>query len=177
MTIEFRPLGETDLPGLAGWLNEDHVREWWRDGSDLEQLRTKYLPRIHREEPTEVFVITDDQDDIGIIQRYRLADYPDWDGTVAGTGLAFADAAGIDYLIGDVSRTGGGLGTRAIEKFTAQLLSDWPDIGQVVVTPQQANRASCRALEKAGYTLRWTGRLDSDDPADAGTTALYVRNR
>lgn len=177
MTIDYRPLAETDLRRLAGWLNEDHVREWWRDGSDLEQLRTKYLPRIRCEEPTEVFVITDDEDDIGIIQRYRLADYPDWDETVARTGLVFADAAGIDYLIGDVSCTGRGLGTRAIEEFTALLVADWPDIEQVVVTPQQANRASCRALEKAGYTLRWTGRLDSDDPADAGTTALYVRNR
>lgn len=45
----------------------------------------------------------------------------------------------------------------------------------IVVTPQQANRASCRVLEKAGYKLKWAGLLDADDPADAATAVLYVR--
>lgn len=33
------------------------------------------------------------------------------------------------------------------------------------------------ALEKSGYTLAWIGRLDSDDPADDGSSAIYVRHR
>lgn len=177
VAIDFRPLAESDLPRLAGWLKADHVQEWWRDPSEFERVQAKYLPRIHDEEPTEVFVITLGAEDIGVIQRYRLSDFPAWDGTVAGTGLAFEHSAGIDYLIGERVHLGRGLGTQSIEQFTDRLFADWSDIEEVVVTPQAANRPSCRALEKAGYALRWTGRLDSDDPADSGVTALYTRRR
>jgi aminoglycoside 6'-N-acetyltransferase len=175
--VTFRPLAEADLPQLARWLGTAHVQRWWRDEHDLETIRQKYLPRIHARDPTEVFVIVDDAQDVGIIQRYRLAAHPEWRSTVAGSGLAFANAAGIDYLIGVAERVGRGTGSRAIERFTEMLFVDYPEIDQIVVTPQEANRASCRVLEKAGYELKWTGLLDSGDPADAGKAALYVRHR
>ena len=175
--LGFRPLAEADLPQLLCWLDAAHVRMWWRDGLDLDRVRAKYLPRIEGQEPTEVFVIVSDAQDIGVIQRYRLPDNPDGDGTVAGTGLAFSGAAGIDYLIGVPGQVGKGIGTRVVQHFTELLFTHYPDVEHILVAPQQANRASCRVLEKAGYELRWTGQLDSDDPADAGTAALYVRNR
>ena len=43
----------------------------------------------------------------------------------------------------------------------------------MVAVPQQANVASWRALERAGYTRWWSGQLDSDDPGDAGPAHLY----
>ncbi|MCC5954296.1 MAG: GNAT family N-acetyltransferase [Acidimicrobiia bacterium] len=175
--LSFRPLAEEDLPALGHWLDEPHVRAWWRADSDLEHLRRKYLPRIDGTEPTEVFVIVHDARDVGIIQRYRVRSYPEWDGVLAGAGVSLPDAAGIDYLIGVLDHVGRGTGTRVIDGFTSRLFADWPDVDHVVVTPQQANVASCRVLEKAGYELCWTGELDSDDPADFGTAALYVRSR
>ena len=175
--LGFRPLAEADLPQLLCWLDAAHVRMWWRDGLDLDRVRAKYLPRIEGDEPTEVFVIVSDPQDIGIIQRYRLPANPESHDTLAGTGLTFPNAAGIDYLIGAPERVGSGTGTRVVKRFTELLFTACPDVEHIVVAPQQANRASCRVLEKAGYELRWTGQLDSDDPADAGTAALYVRNR
>lgn len=177
MRLEFRPLSEAELPTLAGWLDATHVREWWRDSADLEHVRRKYLPRIRGEEPTEVFVIVHEGDDIGIIQRYRLRAYPGWSGAVAGTGLAFPEAAGIDYLIGESAHVGRGVGTSAISAFTERLWTDYPDVQVVVVTPQQANRPSCRVLEKAGYQPLWIGILDSDDPSDSGPAVLYASDR
>jgi RimJ/RimL family protein N-acetyltransferase len=50
-------------------------------------------------------------------------------------------------------------------------------VTSIVVTPQEANRASCRVLEKSGYRLVWTGMLDSDHPSDAGTAAMYLLDR
>jgi hypothetical protein len=95
-----------------------------------------------------------------------LADYPDWQRAVN-----VLDAAGIDYLIGEVDLTGKGLGSRTIRYFTAAALERYPELEAVVAAPQQENVASWKALENAGYERFWGGQLDSDDPADAGTSA------
>lgn len=177
MTIAFRPLHEADLPLVARWLGEDHVQEWWKDPSAPEQVREKYLPRIVGDEPTDVFVVMYDGQDVGLVQSYRLCDHPDWATTIAGSGLAFPSALGIDYLIGVRDLVGQGIGSAAISAFTDLVFTSYSDVDAVVVTPQAANRASCRVLEKAGYQLAWTGMLDSDDPSDPGLAALYVRTR
>lgn len=122
-------------------------------------------------------MIVADADDIGFIQRYRLSSYPTWTNTVAGSGLTFPNGAGIDYVIGDPERVGRGIGSCAVTRFTELVFADYADVDSIVVTPQSANRASRRVLEKVGYELRWTGALDSDDPSDAGPAALYVRQR
>lgn len=175
--LSFRPLAESDLPQLARWLSASHVQGWWRRPIDLDHVRAKYLPRIDRRDPTEVFVIVNGLQDIGIIQRYRLSADPVWESTIAATGLTFAKVAGIDYLIGVPGQVGRGTGTQAVLEFTDLVLADYPDVEQIAVTPQEANRASCRVLEKAGFEPRWTGLLDSNDPADAGTAVLYLRHR
>lgn len=146
-------------------------------GATIEAVRAKYLPRIVGEEPTEVFVITLADEPLGLIQRYRFSDYGTWAATVAGTSLSFPAAAGIDYMIGIAEHTGRGVGTEAIASFTERLFAEYGEVQTVVVTPQRANRASCRALEKCGYELVWVGRLDSDDPADADDAAIYVKRR
>lgn len=148
--MTFRPLAEADLPQLARWLGAAHVHQWWRDRSDLATVRQRYLPRIYENEPTEVFVIVNNDEDIGIIQRYRLGTHPEWLSTVAVSGLTYSNPAGIDYLIGVAEQVGRGTGSQAIGCFTEMLFADYPDIDMIVVTPQLADRASCRVLEKAG---------------------------
>jgi aminoglycoside 6'-N-acetyltransferase len=53
----------------------------------------------------------------------------------------------------------------------------YPDVVTVVAVPQADNRASRRALEKAGFRLLGERDLDSDDPSDEGISALYARAR
>ncbi|HUF34255.1 MAG TPA: GNAT family N-acetyltransferase [Acidimicrobiales bacterium] len=175
--LEFRPLVETDLVIVSDWLSAEHVRRWWRDPADIGAVRAKYVPRIAGEEPTEVFMVALGDEPIGLIQRYRFSDYGKWAATVAGTDLVFPSAAGIDYLIGVDEHTGRGLGTEMIRSFTDRLFEEYADVRTILVTPQHGNRASCRALERAGYSLAWVGDLDSDDPADAGESAIYVKHR
>lgn len=180
--IDFRPLAAADLTLVAEWLQAEHVRRWWRDPADVQAVRAKYLPRITGEEPTEVFVVSvtrpsSEPAPVGIIQRYRFADYGSWAATVAGTDLAYPNAAGIDYFIGAHDQTGRGVGTAMIKAFSEKLFVDCPDVDTIVVTSQDANRASRRALEVAGYSHVWIGTLDSDDPSDAGLSAIYVRYR
>lgn len=175
--MAFRPLTEEDLPLVARWLREEHVQEWWKDPSAPDGVREKYLPRILGDDPTDVFVVVADGQNVGIIQSYRISDYPGWVKTIAGSGVAFPSAAGIDYLIGERDLVGRGVGSASIHAFTDFVFAAYPDVERIVVTPQAANRASCRVLEKAGYELVWSGLLDSDDPSDSGLAALYVRSR
>ncbi len=109
----------------------------------------------------------------GIIQRYLVDDEPAWARAVTATGVVSGPAAGIDYLIGDPALTGRGYGTAAITAFTSLTFGRYPEAESVVAAPQQANAASWRVLERAGYVRWWSGQLDSDDPGDAGPAYLY----
>jgi aminoglycoside 6'-N-acetyltransferase len=175
--ISFRPLSEADLPSLSGWLAQPHVSAWWPESSELADVRERYRPALTGEDPTELFVIELDGRSVGLIQRYLIADNPDWAAAFPAE-LERVDAAiGIDYLIGEASLIGRGIGTRAIDGFSAASLDRYPETESVIVACQQANPASWRALEKAGYVREWAGTLDTDDPSDAGPSYVYRRRR
>lgn len=172
--VSFRPMVEGDLPQVAAWLREEHVQRWWRDPTAPDNVEAKYLPRILGLEPTEMRIILWEEREVGMIQRYLVDDHPDWGRSLAPSGATFNAAAGIDYVIGVPNLVGRGIGSAAVDGFSAETFARYPGVEQIVVTPQAANRASCRVLEKAGYALKWTGRLDSSDPADSGPAAVYV---
>ena len=176
MLIEFRPLARGDFPLLSQWLAEPHVKTWWREDHDPPAIEAKYGPCVDGREPTEVFVVDADRVPIGLIQRYRVAEYPDWERAVAG-GSAPPGAVGIDYLIGVGTLLGRGLGSQIIDRFVQETWSRYPDVSAIVVDVLQANRRSWRALEKAGFEQSWAGTIDSDDPSDAGPSYLYLRHR
>jgi aminoglycoside 6'-N-acetyltransferase len=123
---------------------------------------------------------------LAFLQRYHLDDNPDWQRTIAvalaagggeGGGDLIRAAAGIDYLIGDQSMTGRGLGRKMIAAFVDLTWDRYPDITAVVAAVDQANEASWRALVGAGFVRVWAGVLSSDDPSDEGPSYLYVRRR
>ena len=171
--LTLRPITGADLGQLARWLAEPHVAQWWRDPAELPSVRERYLPCIDGTDPTEVFVIEVAGRPAGIIERYLVADDPGWARAVAATGAVAGCAAGIDYLIGNLALTGRGYGTGVITAFTPMTFARYPEAEAVVAAPQQANVASWRALERAGYRRWWSGRLDSADPGDAGPAYLY----
>jgi aminoglycoside 6'-N-acetyltransferase len=175
--IAFRPLARHDLADIASWLAQPHVARWWLDRSDIAAVEAEYAPVIDGHEPTEVFVIEVEGRSIGFIQRYLIDDHPDWAETMRKTGAVDDPAAGIDYLIGDPVMVGQGIGSAAIGVFTALTFARYQRAEMVIAAPQQANAASWRALERAGFTRLWAGRLDSDDPSDAGPAYLYGNRR
>lgn len=176
MLIEFRPLARGDFPLLSQWLAAPHVAAWWREAHDPVAIEAKYGPCVDGREPTEVFVVDADRAPIGLIQRYRIAEYPDWERAVAG-GSAPSCAVGIDYLIGVGTLLGCGLGSQIIDRFVQETWNRYPDVPAIVVDVLQANRRSWRALEKAGFERGWAGTIDSDDPSDDGPSYLYLRHR
>jgi aminoglycoside 6'-N-acetyltransferase len=176
MPIELRPLERSDLPLLAHWLSRPHVREWWREPADPASVEAEYGPMIDGADPTDGFIVLREGQPIGFMQRYLLADDPDWQRTVA-VGIGSVPAAGIDYLIGDENDTGRGIGPEMIAALVADCWAMHPHIQAVVVDVLQENRASWRALEHAGFDRVWQGTLDSDHPSDQGPSYLYLMSR
>ena len=145
---------------------------WWREDPALEAVEARYGPCIDGGDPTELFIAELDGRPVGMVQRYLLADYPTW-----SDALRVDDAAGIDYLIGIEELTGMGLGGRIIGEFTNLTFERYQDIAQIAVGVQQSNRASWRALDKAGFTRVFAGTIESTDPSDNGPSYLYLRRR
>ncbi|MDQ3573800.1 MAG: acetyltransferase [Actinomycetota bacterium] len=176
MQLDFRPLDRSDFPLLEQWLGAPHVEVWWREEHEPAAVEARYGPAVDGVDPTELFVVEGDGRPIGMIQRYRLSDDPQWVRALAAAAPP-ADAACIDYLIGVEALTGRGLGGEIIGRFVEDTWERYPELSAIVVPVQQANQRSWRALEKAGFERTWSGMLDSDDPSDEGPSHVYVRCR
>jgi aminoglycoside 6'-N-acetyltransferase len=176
MSMTFRPLVTDDLALMGEWLAQPHVAEWWREASDPASVESAYGPMIHGTDPTEGFIVVYEGRALGFIQRYRLDDNPEWQ-EIVSVGVGHVVGAGIDYLIGDQTMTGRGLGRRMIAELVDGTWARYPDISAMVVAVQQGNPASWRALEGAGFERVWEGMLDSDDPSDEGPSFLYSMDR
>jgi aminoglycoside 6'-N-acetyltransferase len=173
VNVAFRPMTYDDLPLLTRWLAEPHVREWWRgEPRDLAAVTAKYGAYLDGREKTELFVVMEGERPVGMIQRYVIADHADWAATLRPV-TNTTGAAGIDYLIGEPDAVGRGVGTAAIATLAHETVTRY-GAETVVVAVQQGNRASWRALERAGFTRVWAGELDTDDPSDAGPSYVYV---
>lgn len=153
-----------------------HVLPWWREDPSATAVAARYGPSADGDDPTEIFIVELGGSAIGMVQRYRFADNREWQEDLQGTGTPH-DAAGIDYLIGEASLTGRGLGTEVVRRFALDTLDRYPEVPAVVASVDQRNRRSWRALEKAGFVRAWSGRLEARDPSDRGPMHLYVLAR
>jgi aminoglycoside 6'-N-acetyltransferase len=161
---DVRPLTENDFRRLVDWQAQPHIARWYGEPPDLATIEARYGLYVAGEtSATEVFVVELATRAIGLIQRYLIRDHPKWAATIG-----VPDDAGIDYYLGELDMVGRGFGTAMIAAFTTGVFERYPDTSAVVVAPQQANVASWRALEKAGYARVGAGQLDSDDPTDSG---------
>jgi RimJ/RimL family protein N-acetyltransferase/8-oxo-dGTP pyrophosphatase MutT (NUDIX family) len=145
--IALRLLATADLAALVSWQTAPHAARWFPERLDLAAAERKYAPRIAGDSPTRVHVAVIDGRDAGFLQHYRVGDYPDY---AAATGMP--DAIGIDYAIGLPELTGRGLGPQVIWSYLRDVaLPAHPAAPRAVASPDVANRASIRALEKAGF--------------------------
>ena len=168
--LTFRRMTEDDLPLVAAWLDEPHVKPWWQP-SDLNDATRA----VRGDDPVEAWLLVLDGRDVGYFQVYDVAYDAEYGAACATAGVG-AGTAGIDYLLGDPALIGRGLGTAAIGQFVAEIVfgrAPWPG---VCAGPDPANAASIRVLEKNGFGF--VGRIDTTDgpehlmlrPGKRGTT-------
>ena len=175
--ISWRPLAVGDLPMLAEWLREPQVARWWNHDSSREGVQRDFGPSVRGEEPGEDLVVLLDDRPIGLLQRSRIADYPDEVAELGAVVDVPDGAVELDYLIADPSLRGQGLGSRMIAAAVADTWRTFPDAPAILVSVVAANLASWRALEKAGLTRVAEGAMVPDNPVDDPLHYVYRIDR
>ncbi|MBA0051080.1 GNAT family N-acetyltransferase [Streptomyces sp. AJS327] len=175
--LTWRRVTEADLGLLREWLARPHVARWWNHDTSAEGVERDFGPAIRGEEPSEDLLVLLEGVPVGLVQRCRFADYPDYQAELAGQLDLPGTAVTLDYLVGDPDRVGGGLGPRIIRAVVAATWADHPDAAAVVVPVQAANRRSWRALEKAGLVHVGEVDLTPDNPADSQAHRVYRASR
>jgi aminoglycoside 6'-N-acetyltransferase len=149
MKIQFRRFIRTDLATFAAWLRMPHVARWWHESSTDADVENQYGPSVDGVDPTTLWTVEVDGVAVGMIQSYRVDDYPEHAESVQQP----PGAIGIDYMIGEPDCLGHGIGAAMIAKFVAEVIpTEYPGATAVVSDPSVENVASIRALERAGFS-------------------------
>jgi RimJ/RimL family protein N-acetyltransferase len=161
-----------DLRLLHEWLRRPHALRWWGDHAHgaYEDVVAHYLPAIEGSDPTDHYIVVLEGADIGMVQTYIVADHPDYANIVA---VADRATAGVDIVIGEEELTGKGLGTEILRRFVDEVVFARPQTTSCIADPDERNRASVRAFEKAGFHVERT----FVDPTDGQNHALVRRDR
>jgi len=150
--ISFRRLTMDDLPLMHRWLNTDHVARWYDANGgrrpSYERVAERYTARIRGEAKTEPFLILHNDEPIGYMQSYRIADHPEYARAVE----VEAGAAGVDLFIGEPEFVYRGLGPQVLRRFLIEIVFANPGVISCVIGPAVSNAAAIRAYEKTGFS-------------------------
>ena len=136
----FRDLTPRDLPMVARWLEEPHLKEWWGDPVEAIEEIEAAIDDIS----TEPLIVELDGRPIAYLQNYdpHLEDGHPYQDQPTGT-------LGLDMSIGDPALVGKGHGSAIIRQFAAQLFDEGAP--RLIIDPDPANGRAIRAYEKAGF--------------------------
>lgn len=172
--LELRPLRREDLPLLGRWLDEPRVARWWPDAHAPADLEADYGPGIDGTDPISLqLALTPEGRAFGFTQSYRYDDEPEGREALAALLDVPAGALGLDYLIGDPELQGRGLGAALVAATARAGFAAHPDAPEVLVSVPLGNRASWRALEKAGFARVAEGGMTPDNPLDPRDHVVY----
>ncbi len=175
--VDFRPLTRADLPLLARWLAEPLVARWWDHATTPEALEADFGPCIDGTDPAEVLLALTGGRPFGLVQRYLVADFPEYVAELEPVVDVPPGALSIDYLIGEPDVRGGGAGTAMLAAFVADSWPRYPAADAVLVPVAAGNVASWRALERAGFTRVAEGPMTPDNPVDPPDHVVYLLRR
>ena len=154
--VQLRLLNDDDVSLVEVWLNKEHVKRWyeiphlgvsindWIYELNMRNGEFKWLTHL---------IVLWQGHPIGLCQYYKCEDSKDED---FGT-LPIIGSYGIDYLIGEESCLGKGLGKKMITSLVDKVFS-FPDAQRVTADIDKENKASERALLSCGFEL-----LDTDN--------------
>lgn len=142
-------MNHADYGIMAQWLSTKEVLEFYGDVNSpftLEQVKSKYEPRINGKVPVYPYIVELDSTPIGFIQQYKL------NGEIQEEfGYSFAhNVYGIDQFIGVPEYFNQGLGTIMVNKFIDYLYRN-TDVHTIILDPEVSNARAIRCYEKCGF--------------------------
>ena len=149
--LVLRSLRDDDLPLMARWRNEPHVRRWWEMDGDLvpytvDDAREDYGPDLAPGAQTTAAIIVMANRPVGYVQWYRWSDYPE----AADMGVpGDPDAFGLDIFIGEPEVVGTGVGSATVDLVCRTLFAE-RQASCVALLTAIGNEHAQRAYEKAG---------------------------
>lgn len=144
MKFSFTPLTDLHISLLAKWLQEPHVKEFWQETEDLDELREKFLG-LSSTRGVSPYIVQLDGTDIGYIQSYEAC-------KVGGGWWPHAKRGvfGVDQFIGVADMVNRGVGTELLRQFTTELFKNL-QVREIITDPEPGNARAIRAYEKAGF--------------------------
>ncbi len=172
-TYTFAPLREEHVDLVRRWLKEPHVSVWWHDDpreTDYpEGTIREWLEAIRGTDPTDMFLIEMDGRPIGVIQSYRVQDYPNY---VDEFGELDETAFSVDLFIGEPDLVGRGHGTALLREFVRAGFDRY-GVDYCVIGPSKRNLPAIRSYEKVGF--RYLRDYREDDTSDPEHVLLDMR--
>lgn len=148
--IDFRQLASADLPMLAAWLAEPHVRTFYQKTPvSLEEVALEYGPVINAQEPTLSHLALSQGQPFAYLQCYRNADYPDW-----AELIKVVDGISIDLFIGDPSYLQRGFGQAALRAYLRRVaFAHHTAETRAYISHELTNIAALRCSQAVGFRL------------------------
>ena len=148
--LELRLLNDNDVSLVEVWLNKEHVKKWYEIphlGIAIGDWMSEIKERNGKFQWLTYLIALWQGRPIGLCQYYKCVDSDEDFGTLPLTG-----SYGIDYLIGEESHLGKGLGKGIITLLVNKIFS-FPDAQRVTADIDKDNKASEKALLSCGFTL------------------------
>lgn len=148
--LELRELKDSDIPLIEKWLNKDHVKKWYvipHMGVTLDDWMMEIKERNRKFNWLHHFIVVYDGEAIGLCQYYKCIDSDEEFGDLVVEG-----AYGIDYLIGEESCIGKGVGKQMIKALMEKIFS-LPDALRITADIDENNKASEGVLLSCGFVL------------------------
>jgi aminoglycoside 6'-N-acetyltransferase len=175
--VRLRPLCRSQFDLLRRWLAEPVVARWWHHETSSEALERDFGPAVDGRDATTVQIADLGGRAFGLIQHFAIEAYPDYAAELSGVCRVPSAARSIDYLIGEPSYRGRGLGAEMITVCLEEIWTKYGRADDVIVPVQAENRASWRSLERAGLGRIATGHMKPDNPADSTEHLIYHATR
>lgn len=148
--LEFRLLGDDDIPLVEMWLNKEHVKRWYEIphlGVSISDWMYELKERHGTFKWLTRLIVLWEGRPIGLCQYYKCVDSEEDFGPLPLTG-----SYGIDYLIGEEAYLRKGPGKIMVASLLDKLFS-FPDAQRVTAGIDQENKAPERTLLSCGFSL------------------------
>lgn len=151
--IKLNPLNEEGIELLYQWFQEPTINRLYAQDQTwpLKDTINKYLPRIQGKENIPSFIFYLEDQPVGFIQYYCLAEYlPEG---IKNDNQLFKKypsnkIAGIDMFIAEDQNRGKGIGEKTINQFVSEFLMGYC---LIVADPEQNNTQAIKCYGKAGF--------------------------